>query len=93
MRIPMWLELVEKMLAARRVVSFDLAAIGEYKGDSQVMQTICKLSILSGIIMMVSGCGGGQTAPKLEPEVAKQRQQAYESKMTDGPPRGGTPKK
>ena len=50
-------------------------------------------SLLVALIMttFTSGCGGS-SAPKLDPEVAKERQKAYESKMKDGPPRGGKKK-
>lgn len=48
----------------------------------------CVLTIVTGLITLTCGCGT-ESAPKLDPEVAKQRRDAYESKMREGPPRGG----
>lgn len=48
---------------------------------------ICSMLLCVPLTMIV-GCFGPPAPPKLAPEVAKQRQQAYENKMTDGPKRG-----
>ncbi len=50
--------------------------------------TVCVLLIASSVLVPALGCGGA-AAPKLDPEIAKQRREAYEAKMRDGPPRGG----
>jgi hypothetical protein len=48
---------------------------------------VCNM-LLFGLLLSVIGCGGPAAPPKLPPEVAKERQQNYENKMTDGPKRG-----
>ena len=50
--------------------------------------TIFGAMLVASILALVGGCGQG-SAPQLDPEEMKERQQAYESKMRDGVPRRG----
>lgn len=52
-------------------------------------RTVCVLFLAMGLMAIAGGCDSQSPVQRLEPEVAKERRDAYESKMRDGPPRGG----
>jgi hypothetical protein len=54
-----------------------------------MQRTVCFLLIATSLMAIAGGCDSQPPVQQLAPEVAKERQDAYESKMRDGPPRGG----
>jgi hypothetical protein len=58
--------------------------VPEYKEGNEMRCFVRVMFLAMGLMV----CGCAEQTPKLDPEVAKERQAAYESRMTDGPARG-----